>query len=85
MNKLFSDNAWKDLMEWAREDRKIVRKINGLLSDIERNGHEGLGKPETLKGNLSGYWSRRITEKDRLIYRFDENTIYIAACKGHYD
>lgn len=85
MNKLFSDNAWKDLMEWAREDRKIVRKINGLLSDIEWNGHEGLGKPETLKGNLSGYWSRRITEKDRLIYRFDENTIYIAACKGHYD
>ena len=72
-------------MEWAREDRKIVRKINGLLSDIEWNGHEGLGKPETLKGNLSGYWSRRITEKDRLIYRFDENTIYIAACKGHYD
>lgn len=84
MNKMFSDNAWQDFLIWMREDRKTAKKIASLLADIERNGNEGLGKPESLKGNLSGYWSRRISEKDRLIYRFDETTIYIAACKGHY-
>lgn len=85
MNKMFSDSAWQDFLAWMREDRKIAKKIASLLSDIERNGNEGLGKPEALRGNLSGYWSRRITDKDRLIYRFDESIIYIAACKGHYD
>lgn len=84
MNKMFSDNAWQDFLLWMREDRKTAKKIASLLADIERNGNEGLGKPESLKGNLSGYWSRRISEKDHLIYRFDETTIYIAACKGHY-
>ena len=84
MNKMFSDNAWQDFLLWMREDRKTAKKIASLLADIERTGNEGLGKPESLKGNLSGYWSRRISEKDRLIYRFDETTIYIAACKGHY-
>ena len=84
MNKMFSDNAWQDFLLWMREDRKTAKKIASLLADIERNGNEGLGKPESLKGNLSGYWSRRISEKDRLLYRFDETTIYIAACKGHY-
>lgn len=84
MNKMFSDNAWQDFLLWMREDRKTAKKIASLLADIERNGNEGLGKPESLKGNLSGYWSRRISEKDRLVYRFDETTIYIAACKGHY-
>ena len=85
MNRQCSEHAWKDIMEWMREDRKVVRRIDALLNDIERNGHEGMGKPEALRYELSGYWSRRITEKDRLIYKFDETTIYIAACKGHYD
>ncbi|WP_026760630.1 Txe/YoeB family addiction module toxin [Selenomonas ruminantium] len=85
MNRQFSENAWNDIMSWLREDRKIIKKIDELLTNIERNGHEGRGKPEPLRYELSGYWSRRITEKDRLIYRFDENTIYIAACKGHYN
>ena len=85
MNKTFSATAWNDFMSWLREDRKTVQKIAALLKDIERNGNEGLGRPEALRGNLTGYWSRRITEKDRLIYRFDEQTIYIAACKGPYD
>lgn len=85
MNKTFSATAWNDFMSWLREDRKTVQKIAALLKDIERNGNEGLDRPEALRGNLTGYWSRRITEKDRLIYRFDEQTIYIAACKGHYD
>ena len=85
MNKLFSDKAWQDIMEWAREDRKALKRIDALLRDIERNGHDGIGKPEALKHQLVGYWSRRITDKDCLIYKFDETTIYIAACKGHYD
>ena len=85
MNKLFSDKAWSDIMEWMREDRKIIKKIDAMLSDIERNGNSGMGKPESLRHELSGYWSRRITEKDRLIYRFDDSTIYVAACKGHYN
>ena len=85
MNKVFSENAWQDFMEWVREDRKIARKINELLKDIERNGHEGIGKPELLRHELAGYWSRRITQKDLLIYTFDEKNIYIAACKGHYE
>ena len=72
-------------MEWVKEDRKIARKVDTLLNDIERNGHEGIGKPEALRHDFAGYWSRRITEKDRLIYRFDDNNIYIAACKGPYD
>ena len=85
MNKVFSENAWQDFMVWVREDRKIARRINELLTDIGRNGHEGIGKPEALRHDLSGYWSRRITQKDRLIYSFDEKNIYIAACKGHYE
>lgn len=85
MNKVFSENAWQDFMAWVREDRKIARRINELLTDIERNGHEGIGKPEALRHDLSGYWSRRITQKDRLIYTFDGKNIYIAACKGHYE
>jgi len=85
MNKVFSENAWQDFMAWVREDRKIARRINELLTDIERNGHEGIGKPEALRHDLSGYWSRRITQKDRLIYTFDEKNIYIAAYKGHYE
>jgi len=85
MNKVFSENAWQDFMAWVREDRKIARRINELLTDIERNGHEGIGKPEALRHDLSGYWSRRITQKDRLPSTFDEKNIYIAACKGHYE
>ena len=85
MNKVFSENAWRDFMEWVREARKVARKIHELLTDIERNGHDGLGKPEPLRHALTGYWSRRITQKDRLIYTFDEKNIYIAACKGHYE
>lgn len=85
MNKVFSENAWQDFMAWGREDCKIARRINELLTDIERNGHEGIGKPEALRHDLSGYWSRRITQKDRLIYSFDEKNICIAACKGHYE
>ena len=85
MNRIFSEAAWADFMTWVYEDRKIAKKINDLLLDIERHGHEGYGKPEPLRHDFSGYWSRRITQKDRLIYAFDGQNIYIAACKGHYE
>lgn len=84
MNKIFSDVAWKHYLYWQSEDRKILRKVNELIQDIERNGNEGFGKPEPLKHELSGYWSRRITDVHRLIYNIDDDNIHIASCKGHY-
>ena len=85
MNKIFSDIAWNHYIYWQSEDKKVLKKINELIRDIERNGNEGLGKPEPLKHELSGYWSRRITDSYRLIYSIDENNIYMASCKGHYN
>ena len=84
MNKFFSDYAWEDYLQWQKEEKKIVKKINEIIKDIDRNGYEGMGKPEPLRHYLTGYWSRRITEKDRLIYKIEDNTIYIIGCKGHY-
>lgn len=84
MNKIFADTGWQDYLYWQTEDCKTLKKINQLVNDIERNGNEGIGKPEPLSGNLSGYWSRRINDKDRLIYRIDENNMYILACRYHY-
>lgn len=84
MNRVFSENAWSDYKYWQTEDRKTLKRINALLDDIARNGNTGIGKPEPLRGDLSGYWSRRINEKDRLIYRTAENNIYILACRRHY-
>ena len=81
MNKAFSDISWEHYLYWQAEDKKI----NVLIRDIEQNGNEGLGKPEPLKHELSGYWSRRITDVHRLIYSIDEENIYIASCKGHYE
>ena len=75
MNKIFTDNGWKDYVYWQTENRKTLKKINNLLNDISRNGNVGVGKPEPLSGNLSGFWSRRINDKDRLIYRIDEENL----------
>lgn len=84
MNKIFTENAWIDYCYWETEDRKTLKKINNLIKDIDRNKNEGIGKPEPLTGNLSGFWSRRINEKDRLIYKIDEQNIYILSCRYHY-
>ena len=81
MNKVFADTGWEDYTYWQTEDRKTLKKINQLINDICRNGNEGIGKPEPLSGNLSGYWSRRINDKDRLIYKIDEENVYILACR----
>lgn len=84
MNKIFSDISWKHYLYWQINDKKILNKINELLKDVDRNGNEGLGKPEHLKNELSGLWSRRITDEHRLIYSIDNENIYIYSCKGHY-
>lgn len=85
MNKAFTDIGWEDYLYWQTEDRKTLRKINTLLKDIERNGNEGIGKPEPLTGDLSGFWSRRINQKDRLIYALEMDQIIIIAYRYHYD
>ena len=85
MNKIFTDTAWKDYVYWEMEDRKTLKRINMLIEDITRNGNEGIGKPEPLRNNLSGFWSRRINDKDRLIYKIEQDNIYILSCRYHYN
>lgn len=86
MDKIWSDKAWGDYLNWQKKDKKTFDKINKLIKDIDRNGEsEGIGKPEPLKGDLSGFWSRRINEKDRLVYRIEGGRIEIALCHTHYD
>ena len=85
MNKNFTENGWKDYTYWETEDRKTLKRINNLIKDIERNGNNGIGKPEPLTGELSGFWSRRINEKDRLIYQIEGDIINILACRYHYN
>ena len=84
MTKIFSDEAWEDYQFWIREDKKTLLKVINLIKDIERNPFDGLGKPEPLIGELSGYWSRRINEKDRIIYSVNADSIFLLACRTHY-
>lgn len=87
MIKKFTDHAWEDYLYWQGQDKKTLKRINKLIQDIERNPFEGIGKPESLKENLSGWWSRRINNVDRVIYRIegeDPQVLVIAALKGHY-
>jgi toxin YoeB len=82
--KFWFDRAWEDYIYWQGRDKKTAKRINEILKDIERNGNIGIGKPEPLKGDLSGWWSRRIDEKNRLVYRIRGGHIEIAQCRGHY-
>lgn len=84
MNKLWQDEAWEDYLYWQQQDKKTLRRINQLLKDVDRNGYTGLGKPEPLKGALSGWRSRRIDETNRLVYRIRDNRVEIAQCRTHY-
>ena len=84
MNKIFSSTAWEEYIYWQTENNKVLKKINELIRDIEHNGNTGIGKPECLKHELSGFWSRRITEEHRLIYSMDEKNINIVSCREHY-
>lgn len=84
MNKAWQDDAWEDYLYWQTQDKKTLKKINNLLKDIDRNAYDGLGKPEPLVGNLSGYWSRRIDDKNRIVYKVENNQIIIVQCGSHY-
>lgn len=85
MRLLWEDRAWEDYLYWQTKDRKTLKRINILISEIKRNPFEGIGKPEPLKGNLSGYWSRHIDDFNRIVYFEQNDVIYVISCKGHYD
>jgi addiction module toxin, txe/yoeB family len=78
-------DAWNDYIYWQTQDKKILKRINQLIKDIGRNPFEGIGNPEPLKGNLTGFWSRRIDEEHRLVYAVEENAVVLVSCRGHYD
>lgn len=84
MQKLWTDRGWEDYLYWQTQDKKTLKRINQLIQDAERNGYQGIGKPEPLRGNLSGYWSRRIDDANRLVYRIEDEKIIIAGCRTHY-
>jgi toxin YoeB len=82
----FDEQAWDDYLWWQTQDRKILKRINALLQDIAGNGNDtGIGKPEALKRNFSGYWSRRITDEHRVIYKVVEDEVRILLCRYHYE
>ena len=85
MKIIFSQNSWEDYTSWQFEDKKILKKINDLIKDIQRTPHEGLGKPEPLKYDLAGFWSRRIDREHRLVYQVIGNELLIYSCRYHYD
>lgn len=85
MKKIWFEEAWEDYIYWQTQDRKTLKRINALLKDIERGNFEGIGKPEPLKGDMSGFWSRRIDEMNRLVYRVKGDILEIVSCKGHYE
>ncbi len=84
MRLLWEETAWSDYCYWQKQDKKTLKKINELIKDAQRNAYEGIGKPEPLKNDLSGWWSRRINDCDRLVYKVENDAIIIASCKGHY-
>lgn len=84
MKKIWHDEAWKTYVFWQNQDKKTLKRINRLLKDIDRNGYRCTGKPEPLKGNLSGYWSVRIDEKNRIVFRITGDILEIVECGSHY-
>jgi len=84
MEKLWTDKAWEDYLYWQTQDKKTLKRINQLVKDIESNGYDGIGKPEPLRGDMSGWWSRRIDDTNRLVYRITDGKIIIAYCRTHY-
>ena len=85
MKKIWFDRAWEDYLYWQSQDKKLLRRINELIKDTEREPFSGLGKPEPLRGELSGFWSKRIDDCNRLVYRINNGVLEILSCKGHYD
>jgi len=84
MRLIFSNKAWDDYLYWQQNEKQVLKKINQLIKDIRRDAFEGIGKPEPLRHELSGFWSRRITDEHRLVYGVDENSVLIVSCRFHY-
>lgn len=85
MRLLWEDRAWDDYLYWQMRDKKVLKRVNLLIKDIRRSPFDGIGKPEPLKNNLSGWWSRRIDEINRIVYYEQDGIIYVVSCRGHYD
>lgn len=85
MHKIWFDEAWIDYIYWQTQDKKTLKRINNLIKDTERSPFEGIGKPEPLKGDLSGFWSRRIDDTNRFVYGINNDKLEILSCRGHYE
>ncbi|MDE7302754.1 MAG: Txe/YoeB family addiction module toxin [Oscillospiraceae bacterium] len=85
MKLLWEDRAWDEYLYWQNQDRKTLKKINKIITDIQRNPFDGISKPEPLKGNMSGWWSRRIDDSNRIVYYVENGIIFVMSCKGHYE
>ena len=85
MELVWQTNAWEDYCYWQKQDKKILERVNELIKDCLRSPYKGIGKPEPLKGNYAGCWSRRITQEHRLIYKINERRLHILQCRYHYD
>lgn len=84
MKLIFSDNAWEDYLYWQKTDKKLLKRVNLLIRDIQRVPYEGIGKPEALKHGLSGFWSRRINSEHRIVYKVENDSVFIAQLRYHY-
>ncbi len=84
MKLIFSENAWDDYQYWIKTDKKILKRVNALIQDIQLSPFSGIGKPEPLKHGLSGYWSRRINDEHRIVYKATDDSIFIAQARYHY-
>lgn len=84
MKLVFAEHAWEDYLYWQKTDKKILNRINMLIKEIQRDPFHGIGKPEPLKHALSGYWSRRINDEHRLVYKVEDNSVLIAQARYHY-
>jgi len=85
MKVIWFEEAWEGYLSWQEQDKKTLKRINQLIQDAKRNGYTGIGKPEPLKGEFSGFWSRRIDEVNRFVYRIQDGVLEVLSCKGHYD
>jgi len=85
MKIIWFEEAWEDYVYWQTQDKKTVKRINLLIKDSQRNGYIGIGKPEPLKDEFSGFWSKRIDGENRFVYRIKEGILEVLSCKGHYD
>lgn len=85
MKKIWHEKAWEDYLYWQTQDKKTLKRINSLIQDIERNPFEGIGKPEPLKHDLAGFWSRRIDDLNRIVYKISNDVLEIAQCRTHYE